>query len=267
MKYDLLIPFKEQLENDLPANTAKTYYAAIVKLFRNQQFNSFQELEADFFEKAIPTLFKSKNEFSAAKNSLLRLKKLYPDVKVPDEGFFQEVSATKRNRRRKPTKIIDLDRVKRTVNQISNPKLKYAYRLAMISGLRVAELSRLEAPDFEFVDGNIIVNVKHGKGGSNGQIMCINDPYLYEKLQDYINNHEGDSNPLFYSESHMRNEANRLNLECHDFRRIFAQTLRNQLKNEGKENSEINRTVKSQLRHKRFSTTKRYLYNRKLVIK
>ena len=159
-----------------------------------------------------------------------------------------------------------LDTVQRTVNQIRDPRLRYAYRLAMISGLRVSELAALEASDLEFKDSSIFVNVKHGKGGKNGLIECLNDSYLYQRLQEYTNDHpEGN---LFYSESHMRNKAKKLHLECHDFRRIFAIQLKNKLKQEGELPPEkINAAVQEALRHQRFSTTKRYLYNRKLYIK
>jgi integrase len=132
----------------------------------------------------------------------------------------------------------------------------------------VSELSRLKAADLDFRDGTIFISVKHGKGGSNGIVECLNDPYLYHNLQEYIGTiHEaGAAGNLFYSRNHMCYEANRLNIECHDFRRIFAINLRSQLKNEGKSTPEANTAVKEQLRHKRFSTTKRYLYNRKLKV-
>lgn len=111
--------------------------------------------------------------------------------------------------------------------------MKYAYRLALISGLRVSELGALKASDLHFndSDGKIIhVDVKHGKGGSNGCVECLPDAYLYEHLQKFTKEHpEGN---LFYSEAHMRKEADRLQLECHDFRRIFSQQLYSKLKAE-----------------------------------
>ncbi|MDE6687560.1 MAG: hypothetical protein K2K17_09610, partial [Lachnospiraceae bacterium] len=57
-----------------------------------------------------------------------------------------------------------------------------------------------------------------------------------------------------------------LGIECHDLRRICAITLRNELKKEMPV-EEANAQVKEQLRHARFSTTKRYLFNRKLRVK
>lgn len=269
MKYDLLEPFKEYLNSIYGKNTARKYYSAVVKLFRDRQFNDIADINPDFIKSELPERFKTRNEFSAAKNGLLHLKALYPELKLPDEEYFHSVSISKRNRSKKPKKQLYLDTIQRTVNQISNPKLKYAYRLALVSGLRVSELGALNASDLHFDDANgevIHVDVKHGKGGSNGRVECLPDAYLYGHLQKYASGHpEGN---LFYSEAHMRKEADRLNLECHDFRRIFSQQLRNKLKSEtDMEPKEINAAVQERMRHQRFSTTKRYLYNRKLCIK
>lgn len=266
MKYDILLPFRDYLESTCSKNTARTYYSAVVKLFKDQQFNDIAQIDPAFLEKALPERFKTRNEFSAAKNGLKRLKEYYPQLQLPKEEFFHDVSSKKRNRSRKPKKTIYLDTVQRKVNQMRNPKLKYAYRLAMISGLRVSELSALQASDIHFQDGTIFVDVKHGKGGSNGTIECLPDVYLYQHLQDYIKQRTEEN--LFYSEAHMRKEALSLDLECHDFRRIFAIQLKNKLKQEGELPPEkINAAVQEALRHQRFSTTKRYLYNRKLYIK
>jgi len=269
MKYDLLEPYKDYLNTIYGKNTARKYYSAVVKLFRDQQFNDITDIDPDFIKAELPERFETRNEFSAAKNGLIHLKDLYPNLRLPNEEYFHSISIKKRNRSKKPKKYLYLDPIQRTVNQISNPKLKYAYRLALISGLRVSELSALQASDLHFDDPNgkiIHVDVKHGKGGSNGRVECLPDVYLYEHLQKYAAEHpEGN---LFYSEAHMRKEADRLNLECHDFRRIFSQQLRNKLKTETDlDQQEINAAVQERMRHKRFSTTKRYLFNRKLCIK
>ncbi len=269
MKYDLLEPYKEYLNTIYGKNTARKYYSSVVKLFRDKQFNDLAEIDLDFIKTELPERFKTRNEFSAAKNGLIHLKELYPALPLPDEEYFHCVSMKKRNRSKKPKKYLYLDPIRRTVNQIDNPKLKYAYRLALISGLRVSELGALKASDLHFndSDGKIIhVDVKHGKGGSNGCVECLPDAYLYEHLQKFTKEHpEGN---LFYSEAHMRKEADRLHLECHDFRRIFSQQLCSKLKAERDlEQKEINAAVQERMRHKRFSTTKRYLYNRKLCIK
>lgn len=265
LKYDILLPFKEYLRSNMNPNTARKYYSSVLKLLKNKQFNSFSELRKEDIEAALRQ-FTTKNEFSAAKNGLLQLKKFYPDLQIPDENFFKESSMSKRNRSKKPKKILYLDEIKRKVNQISNKKLKYAYRLAIVSGLRVNELASLNLQeDIAFQDGKIFVTVKNGKGGSNGIVECLPDPYLYKNLAEYISS-LGPGENSFYSEVYMREKANDLGLECHDFRRIFAITARNQLKKEMPV-YEANKIVQAKLRHVRFSTTKRYLFNRKLVVK
>lgn len=265
LKYDILEPFKEYLYQEFSKNTARKYYSCAVKMFQNLQFNSISEVKREYIEEEI-IKFKTKNEFSAAKNSLLNLKKLYPDLNLPENNFFQVTSRKKRNWSKKPKKEIFLDETKRKVNQIKNPKLKLAYRLAMVSGLRVSELSCLDAKDIILLeDGSIRVNVRYGKGGSNGIVECLPDPYLYKKFNEHLAEVDPEER-LFYSEVYMREHADRLGLECHDFRRIFAITYRNQLKTEMPV-AEANLRVQAALRHRRFSTTKRYLFNRKLVIK
>lgn len=131
----------------------------------------------------------------------------------------------------------------------------------MVSGLRVSELADLETEDIRFEGEKIYVNVKKGKGGHGGVIECRKDPYLSRRLPPFIE--ENRKGKLFYSESYMRQKADELGIECHDLRRIYAITTRNDLKKEMPVD-EANRIVQDRLRHVRFSTTKRYLFNRKL---
>lgn len=263
MKYDVLENYKAYLYQKLSKNTARKYYSCMVKLFKDKQFNSISEVDKEFIKDGLLKV-KGKNEFSAYKNGLLRMKDFYPELDLPKEKFFKQTSLKKRNRSKKPKKNIYMDQTLRKINGIRNKKLKLAYRLALVSGLRVSELSYLEAADIT-LDENITVNVRHGKGGSNGVVKCLPDPYLYKEIKA----HKEKINPedkLFYSEVYMREKADELGIECHDLRRIHAITYRNLLKKE-MPIEEANAKVQEQLRHKRFSTTKRYLFNRKLIIK
>lgn len=263
VKYDELEPFREYLQERLCNNTARTYYSAVVKLFQGTNFNSLEEIPVSYLERELPARFRTRNEFSAAKNGLKHLAQFRPGLQLPEEAFYRENSLKKRNFSRKPGKIIYLNPVRRTINQIQNVKLKYAYRLALVSGLRVSELADLEAPDLSFEDGSIVVRVKKDKGGKGGLIRCRADSWLYGKLQSYTQ--ENSEGKLFYGEAYMRKEADRLGFECHDLRRIYAIETRREL---GKRMSpeEADRLVQENLRHSRFSTTKRYLYNRKLKL-
>lgn len=110
----------------------------------------------------------------------------------------------------------------------------------------------------------ITVTVRNGKGGHGGEITCRQDPYLYDRLQDYVSRVQAtQGEKLFYSEATMRKEAGRLGMECHDLRRIYAILSRRELK-AVMPAAQADREVQRSMRHVRFSTTKRYLYNRKL---
>lgn len=100
--------------------------------------------------------------------------------------------------------------------------------------------------------------------GTGGEITCRQDPYLYDRLQDYVSRVQAtQGEKLFYSEATMRKEAGRLGMECHDLRRIYAILSRRELK-AVMPAAQADREVQRSMRHVRFSTTKRYLYNRKL---
>lgn len=261
MKYDILLPFKDWLQGQLSPNTANTYYAAVVKLFKDTQFNNLSQINRDWILEKTARDFRTRNEYSAVKNGLKWLAKYNPDLELPAEKDFRSVSSGKRNRSKKPAKTIYLKPTQRKINQIQNDRLKYAYRLAMISGLRVSELADLEAADITLDSGKIFVRVKKGKGGHGGVIECRPDTYLYDRLPDFLKEHQ--EGHIFYSAGYMKECAGNLGIECHDLRRIFAITTRNDLK-KSMPVEEANEIVQQRMRHARFSTTKRYLFNRKL---
>lgn len=261
MKYDILLSFKEYIQGQLPPNTARTYYVAVVKLFKDIQFRELRQVDKEWIIQETAKKFKTKNEYSAVKNGLKWLAKYDTSFRLPSEEEFLAVSKKKRNFSKKPKKVIYLKPTQRKINQIQNERLRYAYRLAEISGLRVSELADLEAGDITLQEGKIFVRVKKGKGGHGGLIECRHDEYLYDRLPDYLQKYpEGK---IFYSEAYMRECADKLGLECHDLRRIFAITTRNDLKQDMPV-EEANEVVQQRMRHGRFSTTKRYLFNRKL---
>lgn len=270
VKYELLEPFREYLYSKKSSNTARTYYAAVVKLFKGVNVSRIEALPLEYFERELPLRFKTRNEFSAAKNGLKLLAEVYPKLQIPEESFFKENSLKKRNYSKKPGKVIYLQPTMRKINQMTDLRFKYAYRLAVISGLRVSELADLEAGDISFEEDRIVVTVRNGKGGHGGCINCRADPYLYEKLQQFIEEHTKQdlgqaSQKLFYGEAALRREAWRLGFECHDLRRIYAIESRKELRTKLPV-PEADRQVQENMRHARFSTTKRYLYNRKLKV-
>lgn len=264
MKYDILEPFKRYLQEQLSPNTARTYYAATVKLFRNIQFSDISQISREWILQETSGRFRTKSEYSAVKNGLKWLKKFAPDLDIPSEVEFTAVSRKKRNFSKKPKKVIYLKPIQRKINQVENERLRYAYRLALVSGLRVSELADLEAGDITFKDEKIFVRVTKGKGGHGGIVECREDAYLRDRLPDFLEQYS--EGKIFYSEAYMREYANHLGIECHDLRRIFAIETRNELKKEMPV-EEANVITQQRLRHVRFSTTKRYLFNRKLRYK
>jgi len=264
MKYDILDGYKQYLYENLKKNTAKTYYSAVKKTLRDLRFDSLNQIPENLILGEVKKL-NNKNLVSAAKNGLKYLKKYDSSLNLPSNEAFSQISKHKRNYVKSRGKRVDYDQMQRKVNGIQNKKLKLAFRLASISGLRVSELADLKAGDLKFNEaGNIIVSVRNGKGGKSGQVECLNDKYVYERLKEYCNSQEEDKK-LFYSESYMRERAGRLGLEMHDFRRAFATLKKMDCLNEGFSSYEANAKVQEGLRHERFSTTKRYLYGRKII--
>ena len=262
MKYDILNNYKAYLQANLNKNTAKTYYSAVNKVFDGIDFNDLREVSETKILDRIKNL-KSKNQVSAAKNGLKYLQVVNNHLQMPSDAQIAEISKHKRNYVKSRGKAVDYDQMLRKVNVLKNEKLKLAYRLAGISGLRVSELADLEAKDIEFRDdGRISVSVRHGKGGKPGTVECLDDTYVYNKLKDYCRQNE--TGKLFYSESYMREKAHGLGMEMHDFRRAYAKIKKIECMAAGATAYEANGAVQEGLRHARFSTTKRYLYGRKV---
>lgn len=266
MKFNILSAYRQHLKSTIKnRNTADRYYFAVVKLLDSYQFGSLSEISCEALESELMKC-RGKNDFSAAKNGLLHLHSFDNRLNIPSDLFFKEQSQQKRNRSKRPAKTLYLDTITRKVNATKDDKLKLAYRLMLVSGLRVGETAQLTKADIAIDGEQITVNVRHGKGGSNGQVVCMQDAYLAARLQDFLQDKE-DEKKLFYAQSTLRQKANDLELECHDFRRIAAINYRREQLQQGAAYPEANEQTKDFLRHARFSTTKRYLFNRKLKIK
>lgn len=268
MKYDVLGEgFRASLVAGLGnKNTADRYFFAVRRLLSDWQFESCAELDPAELQRRLLAV-KGKSNFLAAKNGLKWLKKYDPTLQLPDKSFFDATGPTKRNHSVRPAKTLYQDTISRKINALHNEKLKYAYRLMMKSALRVSETAAITKKDITIDGGHITVNVTHGKGGSNGRVECMDDPYLAKRLSDYMETFDDDDR-LFYAASTMKKRAHELGIECHDLRRVAAITYRREKKQEPEATTEsADEATKEFLRHARFSTTKRYLYNRKLKIK
>lgn len=264
MKYDILLGFKQYLQDSLNANTAKTYYSAVKKVFNNCNISSMGDVPENYILDQLKN-FRTKNEVSAAKNGLKYLSEYDPSLNLPSEAAFKAIASRKRNYVKSKGKEVHFDKMKRKTNACRDPKMKYAYRLATVSGLRVSELADLDPQDITFQNGQLTVHVKHGKGGKEGWVRCLKDNYLYKNLQEYIKELKPNER-LFYGESYMRKYAWEHGMEMHDFRRAFSVIQKRELIQEGYTGKEADKVVQGKLRHSRFSNTKRYLYGRKIKV-
>ena len=254
--------FREYLNNNYNKNTADRYYFAVDKLLKGIQFNNVNEINIKFVEENLSKI-RTKSNFSAAKNGLKQFNIVFPELVLPNEEYFKNLSVKKKNRSIKPKNTLYLDEIRRKINSLKNNKYKYAFRLMLISGLRVNETAALTKSDIVISDNKITIMVRNGKGGSNGLVECLPDEYLIKKLNEYIHD-KAEDEKLFYTTKTMQSKAQKIGIECHDLRRIAAITHRKMnVKEQGV--YVANNGVKKLLRHKRFSTTKRYLFNKKLV--
>ena len=268
MKYDILTGFRKHLEGMVDnKNTADRYYFAVDRFFRPLRFNRLEDVSPEWLTEQLAAV-SGKSEFSAVKNGLKYLAGYDRSLQLPTEQFFRAEGRKKRNGSKRPSKTLYLDNISRAVNGMENLKLKLAYRLMMVSGLRVFEVAALRKEDIT-IEGNVItLHVRSGKGGKEGMVVCLPDSYLARQLQNHINFSSAAGERLFYSTDYMKHEAGRHGFECHDLRRIAAITYRQErMREPDMELEQANAETQAFLRHERFSTTKRYLFNRKLEIR
>ena len=263
MKYEILGSFRDYLHTTMNHNTARKYYSSVKKVFKDVAFQSLDEIDTEYIEQKMKEL-PSKNEFSAAKRGLLKLQEYDPALQLPKKQFFEEQAKKKRNFIKSRGRKIYKDTVMRKINQISDANLRLAYRLEMVSGLRISELADLYPGDIEIADNTLLVTVRNGKGGKSGIVTCLDDGYVKERLEALIQRTEANT-PLFYSTGHMMNEASRLGFECHDLRRIFSQDMEQEQINQGKTRGQAGEEVREALRHSRLRTTNLYLRGRQVI--
>lgn len=146
------------------------------------------------------------------------------------------------------------------INALKDEKMKLAFRLQKASGLRVAELADLEKCDVVFDSENMTfdIHVRNGKGKKSRTVVDINDAYLFEHLQEHVEQ-ISDGEKLFYSASMMKKKAGELGMETHDLRRINARVnFRNEIEN-GASRYEARRKVGKKLGHSNPKTTTGYI--------
>jgi integrase len=123
---------------------------------------------------------------------------------------------------KKPEKQLKLRNKENSINRLKNKRLKIAFRLQEISGLRVEELSNLSTDNIfiDQTDNRIIIKVKEGKGGKDRVVKCLPDEWVLDNLMELEHRKNGK---LFYSKSYLMQQARqRCNIHTHDLRKAFA---------------------------------------------
>lgn len=263
MKYRILEAFQEYLMGTMNKNTARKYYTSVKSIFRDADFKSLDEVDPAFIQRQMEGIV-GKNEFSAAKMGLLKLKEFEPALALPKKQFFSDQEKLKKNYVKSRGQKIYKDTILRKINKVRDLELRLAYRLGIVSGLRVSELAALKPKDIHLSGEQIQIYVENGKGGKSGEVTCLQDLYVKEKLEQLVNGKMPDTT-LFPTAGHMMNEASRLGFECHDLRRIFAQDLKLELLEQGKTKQEAEDCVRVELRHSKIKTTNIYLRGRTVV--
>lgn len=258
MKYEILFAFREYLENTCTANTAKRYYYIWDKLLSDQQFNRIEEINFSRLIERIKVL-KTRNEISAAKNALKHFGECFSGFSpIPDE-MFKALSLKAAKGIPRHGKELDVKQTLHKINAVRDEKLRLALRLILASGARVSEAATLEKKDISIDGDRLEIEIRHGKGGSNGIVTCRVDPYLTNTLPGFLADFAPDERP-FYSAKTLKEKAHNLGLECHDLRRIAAQLQLQEVKKEEKvSQKEAQEATRKFLRHKSFKTTSRYL--------
>lgn len=263
MKYDVLYALRDSLKRSCESlETADTYYKAVKRVLKDQSFSTAKDISIEKTMKSLQAI-RSASEFSAAKNGLIALQALYPDAEIPDVGWLAEEQGKKSRRRLKRPDPLDLKAVKRKIHSVENDRLRLAYQTALVSGLRISELAAVTKEDLEFLpDGDRIkITVRRGKGKKLREVMTLSNAEVHDGLMRLYES-SGDGVPIFYSASHLGNEATKLGFECHDLRRVFSQDYRALKRSEGSSAYEANGATMDAMGHSRYRILARYLRRR-----
>lgn len=266
MIYTLVDNLEGELKKkNLRDNTIRCYKSAFYNFIKDINYND----ENIVLNKL--TEVKNKTELSQIINSIRTLKDGNFSFEFLEEKALKDIIKNKSNNRHKSYEPYELKDALRKINALRNDKYKLAYRLMLVSGLRVFEISNLTKDNIKFTDDKIIISVVDGKGGKDATVKCLEDKYLSEKLKKFLDSKKSNEK-VFYSKRILQEKAKELKFECHDLRRAYAKLVKNNLDDNLIENDVLERQkiieekVKVALRHSKFETSKRYLYSRRIEV-
>jgi integrase len=217
------------MEKYFKNETEKRYFFELKKAKKilkseNKKFN--EENLKKYCEENI----KHRKEISNLKNAI---EILIDRNVIEDENYLtilEEQQKIKPKHKRKVEEPLKLRNTLNSINRLKSKKLKTAYRLQIISGLRIAELSNLEKKDIRIdEENNIYIYVKNGKGNKNRIIRCLKDDYVLKNLKNLKENKKGK---LLLSRKYMMEKARKINFHTHDLRKtnikiIYLNTTEN----------------------------------------
>lgn len=252
----------------------RTQKPPIEKSFSFSSFKKFVQEETKLSEKTVSAYCSAvftaleKEDLSkhiqskTQKPALSQLKRGFELLAKYDTDFSFDVDAlkeatkkaTRRNKnKRTETRLAD---VERKINALRDKKLKVAYRLMTVSGLRGFEIAKLTKENIKLCnDGESVVLDFVGKFDKERCLQTLPDKYVHSELKKLIENTEDDKN-IFYSSSKMQKDAKRLDFKCHALRAAFAQIIYNNSYSNKEEAIEL---VKNFLGHGENNSWKKYL--------
>lgn len=137
-------------------------------------------------------------------------------------------------------------------DRIRNSKYRLELTLQERSGLRVSELAAITRADIMIKDGQILLNVRSGKGGKQRIVHVLPSNYLLEELPKFQE---------MPKEKALKDEARRLGFSSHDLRRVNARTRYWLARAEGMKKREAVKSIMPELGHDKSEITLRYIGN------
>lgn len=165
---------------------------------------------------------KSRNLISKFKNSL----KYFDKLSIEDSKKINKIYYSKSKRKAIPKQQFKVKSFWMSINNSRNINHKLPFRLSILTGLRISELSSLTKQDIDFLeDGRIRVIVENGKGGKYREVTSImKDKYLLENLKELLKNKSENEN-IFYSKNYLHKIAKKHNFTNHDLRKTCIQKI------------------------------------------
>lgn len=239
---------EESIKIRIENKTQERYFYEYKKFY-----NSTKQLEQYIKEE-----IKDRKQLSKLKNGL----KLANKCDYETEKIIDKQLKLKPKYKKKPEEPFMLKNKQNAINRMKNKKLKLAFRLAIISGLRISELANLEKNNITIdKDNKMKIYIKGGKGDKDRTIECIPDKYVLEGL---INLKENKKGKLFYSTKYLSDNAKKLDFHTHDLRKTYANIVYENIAVRNKK--ERIEYLQEQLGHNKNSKTYLKYINRNIVI-